>query len=205
MSDYWSNLMGSDEAAANYMHSYGEGVGTETRDRIGAMIKLNDTVLDVGCGPAWNYDHFKANGPLVGRYKGTDLSERFVRVANHRHPGIAEIGDCRDIREEDNSWDVVILQDIVEHTNGYEETVEQALRVAIKKVIVTFWRMNHTGRNKTNDDRDKGDEGYGSEYDQTIWEEYLDKLEAEGKISNWWRTESSPEANRWHLFYELTK
>lgn len=205
MSNYWDNLMGSDEAAAAYMMSYGEGVGSETRLTIGGMIKLGQTVLDVGCGPAWNYDHFKMHGPLVGKYKGTDLSPRFVRVANHRVPGIAELGDSRDIQEDDGSWDVVILQDIVEHTNGYEKSVEEALRVATDKVIVTFWRMDHKGYHKTNDDTDKGEDGYGSEYDQELWEEYLNDLVKSKQITRWTFKESSPEANRHHLFYELIK
>jgi ubiquinone/menaquinone biosynthesis C-methylase UbiE len=135
----------------------------------------------VGCGPGWNYDHFKQYGPKVKWYKGLDYSERFVRVANARHgvkhdnfcdPAPFELGDCRDLKESDNSWDVVILQDCLEHTNGYEKPVKEALRVAKKRVIVSFWHLTE------NDDHinDDGKDGWGAWYSKPKWEEFLNSL-----------------------------
>jgi SAM-dependent methyltransferase len=118
MTNFWDNLMGTDEHAANYMATYGEGPGFETRHTVGSFINDGESVLDVGCGPGWNYDHFQKYGPKVF-YAGEDYSERFVRVANFRNPDVYQVGDCRQLNHRDESVDVVILQDCLEHTNGY--------------------------------------------------------------------------------------
>lgn len=208
MSNYWDNLMETDDNASVYMYSYGEGPGTETRHVIGNFINEGESVLDVGCGPGWNADHFVEYGPLISRYKGTDLSPRFVRVANKRRVENGwdneilpfEVGDMRDIKEPDESWDVVILQDALEHTNGYEKPVSEALRVAKKRVIISFWRMNPFRENKINDDTKEGTDGYGAEYNQLDWEKYLNTLDYP-----WMDTETSKKANRPHLFYIIDK
>lgn len=192
MSNYWSKLMGTDEGAASYMESYGEGPGFETRHAIGLFINTGDRVLDVGCGPGWNLDHFIKYGPEIYGYKGLDYSERFVRVANKRFPDLNPfyVGDVRDLKEKDSSYDVVILQDVLEHTNGYETPVKEALRVSKKRVIVTFWHL-------TEDDdhiNDDGDDGWGAWYSRPKWEKFLETLpvkyvhlilEPEGKNHIW--------------------
>lgn len=191
MSNYWDDLMTDDEGAANYMETYGEGPGFDTRHTIGYFINDGETVLDVGCGPGWNYEHFRKYGPKV-HYKGLDYSERFVRVANKRVGlDVFYKGDVRDIQEPDYSWDVVILQDVLEHTNGYEKSVGEALRVARKRVIISFWRMSEGERDKINDD---GNDGYGAAYSRSKWGNYLNSLpyvwhhldiQPEGKTHKW--------------------
>lgn len=181
---YWDTLLGDDDHAADYMNSYGEGPGFELRHHLGSLINDGETVLDVGCGPGWNLDHFLEYGPHISRYKGTDYSERFVRVANQRLDGHLSsefnpysmgfaLGDVRKIEEPDDSWDVVLFQDVLEHTNGYEKPMQEALRVAKKRVIVTFWHLADMDDPHINDD---GDDGWGAWYDKREWEKYLDSL-----------------------------
>lgn len=171
--NFWDKLSGDDDSASVYMLTYGEGPGAETRHHLGSLIADGETVLDVGCGPGWNYDHFLEHGPDVD-YKGLDYSERFVRVANLRHPGKYALGDVRDIPEEDKTWDVVIMQDVLEHTNGYEKPLTEALRVARRRVIVTFWHLADMDDPHINDD---GDDGWGAWYDKREWEKHLDSLD----------------------------
>lgn len=179
--NFWDNLMQDDEHAADYMLTYGEGPGSETRVMLSSLLFQPDSLLDVGCGPGWNMDHFYEYGPKVSRYKGVDYSERFVRVANQRRrqkgfPSTYalpfELQDCRRLLEPDNSWDVVVVQDCLEHTDGYEKPIREALRVARKRVIVAFWHLTE------NDDHinDDGDDGYGAWYSRGKWEEFLDIL-----------------------------
>ncbi len=177
--NFWDKLSGDDEHAAEYMLTYGEGPGCATRMTLTSFINDGETVLDVGCGPGWNLEHFMEYGPAIRRYKGLDYSERFVRVANARamqkagtSTGPFELGDCRKLKQHDDSWDVVILQDVLEHTNGYEEPVKEALRVAKKRIIVAFWHLTE------NDDHinDDGDDGWGAWYSRPKWEEFLDTL-----------------------------
>ena len=198
MKNYWDELMNSPEDAAVYMESYGEGVGSETRMTIGTFINDGETVLDAGCGPGWNLEHFQKHGPVIKEYKGTDYSEFMIIGALTKYPDANfEVGDARDIKEPDESWDVVILQDIVEHTNGYEKPVTEALRVARKRVIVTFWRLNDIDTDTINDD---GNDGYGAAYSRPKWEKYLDSLGY-----RWIYLRSEPEANRIHDFFIIYK
>jgi ubiquinone/menaquinone biosynthesis C-methylase UbiE len=197
--NFWDTLMGSDDGASQYMLTYGEGPGSETRHIIGGFINEGETILDVGCGPGWNLDHFQQYGPKVGGYRGLDYSERFVRVANQRHPVNRRfrIGDCRKLKEPKNSWDVVILQDVLEHTNGYEGPIREAIRVARKRVIISFWHLVDDDNEHINDD---GNDGYGAWYDGTVFKKFLDSSNL-----HWMETESSPEANRQHRFFIIDK
>lgn len=208
--NYWDKLMGDDAHAAEYMATYGEGPGFETRHTVGSFINEGESVLDVGCGPGWNMDHFAQFGPALSVYKGVDYSQRFVRVANKRLDNHLdenfttiqilpfEKQDCRELREDDGSYDVVVLQDCLEHTDGYRVPVLEALRVARKRVIVSFWHMTE------NDDHinDDGDDGYGAWYSRGPWEEFLDKV----LRYNWMHYEIEPEGrnHKWD-FYIIEK
>jgi len=220
MSNFWDDLMESDESAANYMTSYGEGPGCATRLTIASFINPGETVLDVGCGPGWNADHFYEFGPEIDDYKGIDYSDRFVRIANKRwdskeldrdFPPLHNIGeplfskgDARKLNFAPDEYDVVILQDVLDHTPGYEKPMEQALRVAARRVIVSFWRgqMRSAYTNDNGEDmiRDDGNDGWTGEYSRKKWETYLDGL---GYM--WMGTESDEQANRWHAFYIVDK
>lgn len=195
--NYWDKLLESDEHAASYMETYGEGAGSDTRHLLFSFVNDGESVLDVGCGPGWNLDHTQKFGPKLFGYRGLDYSERFVRVANLRHPDNHRfrVGDCRKLNEGDLTWDVVILQDVLEHTNGFEEPIKEALRVAKKRVIITFWRG--FGEDQMNDD---GDDGWGATYNKERFEKFLDDL---GYF--WCDTETPPDANRWHAIYVVDK
>jgi ubiquinone/menaquinone biosynthesis C-methylase UbiE len=170
--NYWDELMGTDEGAANYMFSYGEGPGYDTRMMLSDLINDGESVLDVGCGPGWNYDHFGEFGPKVD-YTGMDYSERFIKVAKERQPeGKFFVGDARKLPPVAEAWDVVIIQDCLEHTNGYETPIKEALRVAKRRIIVSFWHL-------TEDDdhiNDDGNDGWGAWYSRPKWEEFLNTL-----------------------------
>lgn len=190
--------MGTDEGAASYMLLYGEGPGCDTRNTISAFINDGESVLDVGCGPGWNFEHFRDYGPKVSAYRGEDYSDRFIRVASDRvQEPVFFMGDCRHLKHEDGSWDVVLLQDVLEHTNGYEKPIQEALRVARKRVIITMWHLKDGDNEHINDD---GDDGWGAWYDGTKFQDYLDSLGY-----TWLETESKPTDNRQHRFFVIDK
>lgn len=170
--NYWNNLMETDDQAGQYMISYGEGPEAMTRHELGNFVNEGESVLDVGCGPGHNHEYFKNHDPSI-TYRGLDYASRFIRANKVKYPEADfAIGDVQDFPEPDKSWDVVIMQDVLEHTNGYATPVAEALRVARKRIIVTFWRLQET-EGHINDD---GDNGYGAHYDRHEWEDYLDSL-----------------------------
>ncbi len=216
--NYWDDIMGTDEGAANYMDSYGEGPGCATRKTLFSFVNDGESVLDVGAGPGWNLDHLLEYGPEISRYKGTDYSRRFVKVVNERmaklkqthgqnlFPGGAEyvMGDVRKLDEADESFDVVVLQDVLEHTNGYEAAILDALRVAKKRVLISFWKASfQDGNESENQINDDGKDGYGATYNRSDFEIFLNNLAVWGV--DWTTTTTGPEANRWHRFYILQK
>lgn len=194
--NYWDNMMEDEEHAGSYMLTYGEGPGSETRRTVFSFVNEGESVLDVGCGPGWNYDHARDFGPKI-TYTGMDYSELFIKAAQKRNPGAHYIvGDCRKLPFKDGDYDVVLLQDVLEHTNGYEEAVKEALRVARKRVIITFWRgMTEGDTDQINDD---GDDGYGATYSKVKWEKFLESLEL-----GWSYLQTNE--NRWHEYYILEK
>ncbi len=196
-SNFWSTLMGSDDEAAVYQISYGEGPGCETRKILGSFVNDGESVLDAGCGPGHNYEHFRDYGPSVPKYKGTDYSPRFVRACKNKYPDVEfEVQDIRDFKEADASYDAVILQDCLEHTNGYEKPMGEALRVAKKRVVVSFWHLTENDSH-INDD---GNDGYGAWYARPEWESFLDKLGF-----SWEHAETPEGSNRHHDFYVIHK
>lgn len=205
--NYWDKLMEDDEHAATYMLSYSEGPGAETRHTLSNFVNIEESVLDVGCGPGWNMDHFAEYGPRISRYKGVDYSERFVRVANERRKQKFptsyalpfEVQDCRDLKEPDNSWDVVIIQDCLEHTNGYKKPINEALRVARKRIIVAFWHLMHE-KDEDNEVNNDGDDGWGAWYSGPKWEKYLDSLKVE-----WSHHQITDHQNKPRDFYIIDK
>lgn len=198
--------MGSVEEAGHYMESYGEGPGADTRHALCAFLQIGETVLDVGCGPGHNMDHFAEYGPRISRYKGVDYASYFTEACNIRldQKGYDfvdrfETQDCRDLKELNDSWDVVIIQDCLEHTNGYEKPMAEALRVARKRVIVSFWHlMDKDEDNPINDD---GNDGWGAWYSRSKWENYLNTL---GYV--WHHTQiTTGDMNRVRDFYVIDK
>lgn len=190
--------MGDDEHAAEYMLTYGEGPGSPLRHKIASYLKPEEWVLDVGCGPGWNFDHLQQFGPAV-YYRGRDYSERFIRVASERVKPlkIFKVGDVRKIDEPDGHFDVVILQDVLEHTNGYEQPVKEALRVARRLVIVTFWHLTEND-DHINDNPEENDlDGWGAWYSQGKWEKYIDLLNIK------WTHERLPRKDAYHDIYIL--
>jgi ubiquinone/menaquinone biosynthesis C-methylase UbiE len=108
-----------------------------------------------------------------------------------------ELQDCRDLKEPDNSWDVVIIQDCLEHTNGYEVPMAEALRVAKQRVVVTFWHLQE-GEGHINDD---GNDGYGAWYQRSEWEKFLDTLGYPWE----WTNLVQGEGNRQRDYYIIDK
>lgn len=206
--NFWNELMGSVENAGEYMLSYNEGPGAETRHVLSNFVNIGESVLDVGCGPGHNLEHFLEYGPHLKRYKGVDYASYFVQAANDRRKQKQiptdyalpfELQDARNLTEPDKSWDVVIIQDCLEHTNGYQKPIKEALRVARKRVIVGFWHLMWE-KDEDNDVNDDGNDGWGAWYSASKWEKYLDSLNL-----NWFHHQIIDHQGKPRDFYIIDK
>ena len=123
----------------NYIRSYGEGEGSPNRETLFKYIPEGSCVLDVGMGPGCNYGHAKLINRKIA-YTGIDYSMKFVEACRELFPeGCFFQGDARKLAFPDKCFDIVILQDVLEYTGGYEVAIEEAIRVAIHRVIICLW------------------------------------------------------------------
>jgi len=98
------------------------------------------TVLEVGCGTGSFFEVLRDSG-WIGKYKGTDYTERFVDTCKKNFPGINwEVQDARKLKEKDNSWDAIVLVHTLDHIDKYYEALEEAYRVCKKYVFIVLWR-----------------------------------------------------------------
>ena len=105
-----------------------------TRDYI--KKKKYKSVLDCGAGNFSEYYSFKENGIDI-EYTGIDITKRFVE--NAKTKGInAYHGSIQSMPFKDETFDVVICYDIINHQREILPCIDEALRVAKKEVIIGF-------------------------------------------------------------------
>jgi len=99
------------------------------------------SVLDVGCGNGLVYKAIKEEGKLPSKYKGVDLSSKMIETCQKMYPEVEwEQEDADQLKEENESYDIVLLFHVHESMNSYQQSIKEALRVAKKKVIIVFWK-----------------------------------------------------------------
>ena len=111
-----------------------------------------ESLLDVGCG----------TGPIFGlicnseegrwdnikKYKGVDYSEAMIRIAVEQFPwGNWEVQDARKLKEEDDSYDCVLLMHCLDHLDDYKAAIAEAKRVSKDYICIVFWRPFSTTDN----------------------------------------------------------
>jgi len=111
-----------------------------------AWIKPTDKVLDLGCGPG---SFLAAIAPLCGEIVGADISQQFVNSSRELIEGL-EIPNARTLhiranealpfREE--SFDVLIMVDVIHHLEDIPRTLSEAMRVLKKNGRVLIFEPN---------------------------------------------------------------
>lgn len=101
-----------------------------------SFIKENSiqSVLDVACGAGIDKEGFDSER-LELKYKGIDISD-FLVNRNKERGYDCEVGNIEDIKEADNSWELVFGRHIIEHLEYYEKAISQMCRVANKYVVI---------------------------------------------------------------------
>lgn len=128
---YWDTFNGA----------YQMGRMTHRMFLLNKFIELGDKrFLDVGCGTGPLYEIIKDDN-LGLEYKGVDYSYAMIDVCRNLFPeGNFEVGDARDLQEEDNHWDAVVLMHSLDHLDDYQSAIKEACRVAKNHVFLILWR-----------------------------------------------------------------
>jgi ubiquinone/menaquinone biosynthesis C-methylase UbiE len=131
------------------------------------------TLLDVGCGTGPIYEMITNNEDgrwdNIHKYKGTDYSRTMIETCKREFPyGEFEVQDARDLLEEDEMYDCVLLMHCLDHLDNYKAAIAEASRVSKKYVCIVLWRgfvQEGTSLNPINRmGKQEGEEPWGDTY-----------------------------------------
>jgi len=98
--------------------------GIDRRQWIHQQIKIGDKIIDIGSSDGWVFK----DTPFVQNVTSIDLDQydipNFIRM------------NAQNLKFEDNSFDVAVLGEILEHIEDARQVLKEAMRVA-KRIIIT--------------------------------------------------------------------
>jgi ubiquinone/menaquinone biosynthesis C-methylase UbiE len=107
-------------------------------------------ILDVGCGEG--HATSKVHDRFDVEIKGCDLEKEVIEKARKNYEGIVfGTGNIYELKEEDESYDLVIAGEVLEHLYEPEKAIKELKRVSSEYVIISVpcepvWRMANMSR-----------------------------------------------------------
>lgn len=95
----------------------------------------SNSILDVGCGEGFTLK--KLEEKRIGKNnEGIDFSEDAIRLGNEIYPQLKlAIGDVYDLKFKDNSFDVAVCTEVLEHLEDPVKAVSEIKRVTKKYIV----------------------------------------------------------------------
>lgn len=96
-----------------------------------------ESILDVGCGEGITLDRLRKEA--IGKeLSGIDYSDDALKIGKKIYPDLnLKKGDIYDIKEKDNSYDLVIATEVLEHLEDPEKALKELIRVSKKYVLLS--------------------------------------------------------------------
>lgn len=96
-----------------------------------------ESILDVGCGEGITLDRLRKEA--IGKeLSGIDYSDDALKIGKKIYPDLnLKKGDIYDIKEKDNSYDLVIATEVLEHLEDPEKALKELIRVSRKYVLLS--------------------------------------------------------------------
>lgn len=100
--------------------------------------KLNPaSVLDAGCGEGITLQRLK-NAGIGKKLEGFDSLDRAIQIGSKLYPHLKLAqGDIYKIDASDNSYDVAICSEVLEHLERPEDALKELVRVSKKYVVLS--------------------------------------------------------------------
>lgn len=112
------------------------------------------SVLEVGCGPGDLAGELRERVVDWGQYLGTDLSANQIAIAEDRYPTLSfRQANAVELPFSDNSFDLVIACEVLEHIESPELALREISRVSKRWMLVSVpwepaWRIVNCLRGK---------------------------------------------------------
>lgn len=95
------------------------------------------SILDAGCGDGV-LTHLIENSDLDTEVVGLDITSSKVKNAVEKTRDVEYvIGDARNLPFEDNSFDLVVCTEVLEHIDVYEIALDELVRISSDDIIIT--------------------------------------------------------------------
>jgi ubiquinone/menaquinone biosynthesis C-methylase UbiE len=119
----------------------GNGPGHPSQKMGLSLVRKGESLLDIGCGSATTTECIDENfKDVVGKYKGVDFIDHRIKYCKETFPKYDfEVQNAMNLKEKDNSWDVVWSRHVVDHLPSFEDSINEQIRVARKRVICVLW------------------------------------------------------------------
>jgi SAM-dependent methyltransferase len=101
---------------------------------ISPYIDHNSRILDVGCAMGGFLDYLNQKG--VNNLAGIDLIENFVKHVKQKGKYDIKLGSAESIPFGDNSFDVLIVNQVIEHMIDPSKIFKEAKRILVKGGII---------------------------------------------------------------------
>lgn len=95
------------------------------------------TILDVGCGEGFTLERLRKE-KIGKKLVGVDFLDRAIKIGKEVHPKLdLKKGSIYDLKFKDNSFDLVICSEVLEHLDDPEKGLEELVRVANKYLVIS--------------------------------------------------------------------
>lgn len=126
-----------------------------------------ETILDVGCGEGFSLQKLSELN-MAEKLEGIDYSEEAIRVGKNLFPHLSlKQGNIYHLPYKNNSFDLVISTEVLEHLDKPLQGLNEILRVSKKNIILSvpnepFFRLANfvRGKNLTRFGNDSGHINY---------------------------------------------
>lgn len=108
------------------------------KDLISLVAPLNPTkILDAGCGEGFTLSKFYEL-KIGNSLEGIDFSKDAINIGKSLYPHLnIKVGDIYNLPYKDNSFDLVICMEVLEHLEDSQEALKEVIRVSSKYVLLT--------------------------------------------------------------------
>lgn len=106
------------------------------------ILRLGNSVVDVGCGPGALWTHLRERGKCILCF-GVDLDDKMISIARRLFPDVSVMrADGAALPLVSDATELVVLRHVLEHLDAAiaSDALAEAFRVASKAVIVDFCR-----------------------------------------------------------------